>query len=115
RLTPKGVADTSIPWVYITQAPPTLFKAGAPEYPKIIQDGERAMLASGIADPTVGYYSPTDSGKGTSLTHKMIDAFNDIVSGRRSLSDYDQLVKDWRSAGGDKIRTEYQEAIAASK
>jgi len=39
----------------------------------------------------------------------------DIVTGRRPLSDYDQLIKDWRSAGGDQIRTELEQAIAASK
>ena len=35
-----------------------------------------------------------------------------IAAGRKSMSDLDQLVKDWKAQGGDKIRDEYQKAIA---
>ena len=43
----------------------------------------------------------------------MADGVADIVVGRGQLSDLDNLVKDWRSNGGDKSRAEYQEALAA--
>ncbi len=39
----------------------------------------------------------------------------DIVVGRRPLSDSDQLVKDYLTNGGEQIRKEFQDAIAASK
>jgi hypothetical protein len=31
------------------------------------------------------------------------------------MSDYDQLLAEWRSGGGDAIRSEYETAYAASK
>jgi len=36
------------------------------------------------------------------------------VAGRRPTSDYDQVVSEWRGGGGDQIRTELEQAIAAS-
>jgi hypothetical protein len=30
------------------------------------------------------------------------------------MSDYDQLVSDWRAAGGDTIRNEFEQAYAAA-
>jgi putative aldouronate transport system substrate-binding protein len=36
-----------------------------------------------------------------------------IVTGRAPLSDFDQVVSDWRSAGGEQMRAEYQQAYAA--
>jgi hypothetical protein len=37
-----------------------------------------------------------------------------MVVGRRPLTDYDQVVKDWQTNGGEVIRKEYQDSIAAS-
>jgi hypothetical protein len=37
-----------------------------------------------------------------------------MVVGRRPLSDYEQVVKDWQTNGGETIRKEYQESIAKS-
>ncbi|MBV8086320.1 MAG: sugar ABC transporter substrate-binding protein, partial [Chloroflexi bacterium] len=63
----------------------------------------------------IGLYSPTDTSKGAQLTQKFFDGIGSIVRGDSPLAQLDQLQKDWRSAGGDQIRTEYQQAYAASK
>ena len=44
----------------------------------------------------------------------MIDGITDIVAGRRPIADYDQLVKDWQSGGGEQIRKELQDALTAA-
>jgi hypothetical protein len=36
----------------------------------------------------------------------------DIVTGRRPIGDLSQLVADWRSKGGDKMRAEFEQALA---
>jgi hypothetical protein len=33
------------------------------------------------------------------------------MTGRSPLSDFDALVKDWASQGGDQIRAQYQQAL----
>ena len=38
----------------------------------------------------------------------------DIVVGRRPLSDFDQVIKDWQDNGGELVRKEYAESIAAA-
>ncbi|MGH2468922.1 MAG: hypothetical protein ACRDGF_02525 [Chloroflexota bacterium] len=55
-------------------------------------------------------YAPTQLEKGVVIDHTFASGVGDIVAGRRPLSDFDQLVKDWKSGGGDEIRTEYQQA-----
>ena len=40
------------------------------------------------------------------------DGIDDIITGRRSMSDYDQLVNDWRSGGGETIRREYLDELS---
>ena len=52
--------------------------------------------------------------KGFTLTQALNDGLTDIVVGRRPLSDYDQLVKDWQTNGGEQVRKEFAESIAAS-
>ena len=40
---------------------------------------------------------------------------SDIIQARRPMSDLDSLVGDWRNSVGDKMRGEFQDAIAAAK
>ena len=42
----------------------------------------------------------------------MMDGITDVIAGRRRLEDYDGLVKDWASSGGDQIRKELADAMA---
>ena len=44
----------------------------------------------------------------------MTDGITDLVLGRRPLSDYDQLVKDWQTNGGEQIRKEFMDALATT-
>jgi len=48
------------------------------------------------------------------LSQALTDGITDVLAGRRPLSDFDQLVKDWQNNGGNQMRTELQQAIAAA-
>jgi putative aldouronate transport system substrate-binding protein len=85
------------------------------EYATNIQEDEKAMADVAITDPTLGFYSQTYSGQQALLDQALSDGVSDIVIGRSQLTDLDGLLKDWRTNGGDKGRTEYQDAIAAAK
>jgi putative aldouronate transport system substrate-binding protein len=112
-LTAQGKADTTVPWAYITQGPNALYFPTAPEYPQVMQDAEKAMLPYAQIDPTSTLYSPTFASKGTVLQQMVYNGIGEVVLGRAPVSSLDQLLKDWKAQGGDQMRSEFEQAIAA--
>lgn len=108
--TAQGKGDTTIPWGYLGAGPQVRYNATTPDATKYAYEGEKALIPLGIPDPTVGLYSETFVDRSPVLTTNFMDGIGDIMAGRRPLSDYDQLVSQWRSAGGNRMRTEYQKA-----
>ncbi len=104
-----------MPWQYITQGPNALYFPTAPEYPQVMQDAEKAMLPFAQIDPTSTLYSSTFASKGSILNQLVYNTVGEVVLGRQPVSAIDQLIKDWRSQGGDQIRGEYEQAIADAK
>ena len=76
---------------------------------------ELAMAAVGIQDPTPNLYSPSFANLNATLQQGVNDGISEIVQGRRPVGDLDQVIADWRTKGGDKIRGEFQDALAATK
>jgi putative aldouronate transport system substrate-binding protein len=68
-----------------------------------------------VADVTLGYYSPTQAASaGKQAEQAFLDGLNNILVARDPLSNFDQLVKDWQNSAGNKIKQEYNDAIAAA-
>jgi putative aldouronate transport system substrate-binding protein len=112
--TDSGNADANlVPWKYIVQHPQVAYAAGLPDYGKAATDFERIAIPLGVGDPTLGFSSSTSDSKGASLTQAINDGLLGILSGRQPLSDYDDMVKTWQANGGQQIRAELQQAIAA--
>ena len=105
----------SVPWKYIVQRPQVAFWPGVPDYAKAATDFEKAAIAVGVTDPTLGYSSAMLDNKGVPLFQTLTDGITDVLAGRRPLTDFDQLVKDWQDNGGNTIRTELEQSIAAAK
>jgi putative aldouronate transport system substrate-binding protein len=115
QFTDKGQADF-MPWRNIVAPAPVAFlPVQAPEFPTLLQDWEKQLLAVGVEDASVGLVSRTYAQKGATANRTLGDGFNDIVAGRRPLSDYDALVKDWLSTVGTTAKTEYEQAYAAAQ
>jgi putative aldouronate transport system substrate-binding protein len=113
--TPAGISDAGyVPWRYISQHPYVQYQADLPNYAKISFDAEQVQVAAGVLDPTLGFYSPTNYTKGSVAEMNFRQAVVDVAVGRRPFSDWDQIVKDWRSAAGDQVRKEYLDAFAAA-
>ena len=68
-----------------------------------------------VEDATLGLYSATQASKGVQLIQPFGDGITDIVTGRRPLSDLDTLLREWKSAGADTMKTEYEKAYAATQ
>ena len=94
---------------------PVFYDPNDAEFVRVAYADQQTMVPVLVSDPSVGLYSPTDATKGGQLTQTFSDGLGDIVKGRSPLTAVDQLVKDWRTAGGDQMRVEYQEAYAASR
>jgi putative aldouronate transport system substrate-binding protein len=114
-LNERGNMDANyVPWKYVVQHPQVIYVPDIPNYAKTLAEAEQFLIPAGIADPTLGFYAPTSSAKGPVLNQAVGDAVQEIIGGRRALTDFDQVVKDWASGGGDQIRKEFEEAIAAA-
>ncbi|MBV9322590.1 MAG: extracellular solute-binding protein [Chloroflexi bacterium] len=112
-LTAQGQADTTVSWRYMAQRPQILFDANDPEFARVAHADEETIIPVIIPDPSLGLISTTNQSKSGVLLKNFTDALVDFVVGRRPLSDYDSLVSDWRSNGGEQMRTEFQQAYAA--
>lgn len=104
-----------IAWQTIISPPAVLFDGLDPGFVKVAHPIETAAHELAITDPTVGLYSNAQATKGASLTQAMVDGVNQILFGRAPVSSLDDLVKTWKSTGGDQIRAEYEDALAKSK
>ncbi|MBV9596846.1 MAG: extracellular solute-binding protein [Chloroflexi bacterium] len=104
----------SVPWKYLTQHPQVAFWPGIPDYAQAAIDYEKAVIPIGVQDPTIGLSTPTLDKQGVPLLQTLQDGLFDLLTGRRPLSDYDQIVKDWQNGGGNQIRQELQQVIASN-
>ena len=104
----------NMPWRYMAQRSQVMYNANYPEITKLQADAESSLIPLGVADATLGYYSSTNTSKATPLKLRFNDGLGEILQGRRPLSDLDQLVRDWQSGGGEDIRKEYLDGMAAA-
>jgi putative aldouronate transport system substrate-binding protein len=115
-LTDRGNADANqVPWKYVMQRPQVMYLPDIPNYARTLYDVEHALIPIGVADPSLGLYSPTASSKGVTADQTWYENLADIIAGRRPMSDYDGLLKDWQNTAGNQVRTELQQAYASSQ
>jgi putative aldouronate transport system substrate-binding protein len=115
-LTANGSVNVNSLWTYIVQPPQVYYNATNPrEFATMMQNGNRSMIGVGVEDPVATLYSETHSSRGSVVNQGFLAAMGDVIAGRRPLSDYDNLLRDWQTGGGNQIRTEFEQALAASK
>ncbi|MFG3137014.1 extracellular solute-binding protein [Streptomyces sp. NPDC048211] len=115
-LTKQGTQDVTVPWKFMASAVPAVFSADSEQGVRHVHDAFTKMIPMMEQDPTLQYSSPTWDSKGSgSLYTLKSDALKDIISGRKSMSAYDQLVKDYLAKGGEKARGEFEEAFQKGK
>ena len=92
-----------------------LYYPGLQDFGKVNQQAQQALLAFGTEDPTWGTFSQTYLSNGRSMETTFGDGVNGIITGRRPIAQYDQLVEDWQTGRGDAIRREYIDQLAAAR
>jgi putative aldouronate transport system substrate-binding protein len=115
-LTEQGRSELTAVWRYVSSPAYALFSANrSQEFAQVSYAAEQAMIAAMDLDPTLGLYSATAASSGQLAQDTFMSGVSDIVQGRRPIGDMDGLVSDWKSKVGDKMRGEFQDAIAAAK
>ncbi|MFC4138742.1 MULTISPECIES: hypothetical protein [unclassified Microbacterium] len=109
--TPAAAGDTTVPWKYIAAPSPVLYLPGQEQIIRKTHATYSALIPIGVEDPTGTLFSPTNAQKGGTIKQPVSDAAQDFIAGRKSLDDVKAAIKTWRSAGGDKIRKEYEKAL----
>jgi putative aldouronate transport system substrate-binding protein len=115
QVTEKGQPDLFIPWPNLGSPASVLYNARSPEYARVMHPDASAIQSMGIQNPVVGLYSKTNAERASALNQKIGDGLLDIIFGRADVNSFDQLVKDWRGAGGDQIRSEFEQALQAGR
>lgn len=106
-----GITQTVLGIRYIVDAPDVIFIPGNPDATRKSYEYQSSIIPTSVADPTLSLFSDTWSRKQGQLGTIINDAQNDILSGRKPVSTWDDVVKQWRSTGGDQVRTEFEEAL----
>lgn len=81
-------------------------------------DLQKDTIAIGIDDPTSSptpLFSSTAISKSAQLSSIVSDGITDIITGRKDMKSFDDMVKDWKSRGGNTVRQEYEEAYSKNK
>jgi len=96
--------------------------AASPAYTPGFEDITRRLYAYDVEimkNPaplvTDGLYSATVTTKGAAANTAITNVMNDIIMGRKKVSDWDAAVKTWRNNGGDQVRAEYEKAFSQKK
>lgn len=108
-----GTRELTVPWDKLAANPPVVYNAGGgKEYTDYAHAALASLLPIALPDPTVGYRSETSDKDGTKIAQPFADLVKDIVNGRAEVSEIDAALDEWRAAGGDRIRGEFEAAIA---
>jgi putative aldouronate transport system substrate-binding protein len=114
-LTDQGRTELTAVWRYVSSPAYALFSANrSQEFAQVSYAAEQAMIAAMELDPTLGMYSATAASQGQLAQDALLSGVSDIIQGRRPIGDVDGLVAEWRQKAGDKMRGEFQDAIAAA-
>lgn len=115
-MTDQGRTELTAVWRYVSSPAYALFSPNrSQEFAQVSYAAEQAMIAAMDVDPTLGLYSATAASQNPIAQDTLMAGVSDIIQGRRPLSDLDSLVTEWRQKVGDKMRGEFQDALAASK
>jgi putative aldouronate transport system substrate-binding protein len=111
--TKTGTANTVIPIRYFADAPYSIYQPGRPDDADTQHAYQEKVLAKSISNPVIGLFSNTFATKNAVIEKKFNDGVKEIIQGRKDLATLDDLLKSWRSEGGDGMRQEYQDQLQA--
>ncbi len=110
QLNDKGRADRSaLTYPFLSEN--YFFYPGIPGEAERAQKFNEEMAKVAVANPTAGIYSEASAETGATTSQLIADMYTEVVTGRADIDQWDQVIEDWRSRGGDDQRAEFEEAI----
>lgn len=110
----RGRADMSA-LVYPFLSENSFFYPGFPNDAAAAQKLNEQMAQIAVTNPAAGIVSETATQQGAVLSQLGIDRVTAIITGRASPDSLADYINEWKNRGGDQIRHELQEGIAANK
>lgn len=110
-LTETGLRETVIPIRYFADCPAPIYQPGRPDDAKIQHAYQEQIIPRAVQNPTIGLFSDTNATDGAILTDNFEAVRDEVIQGRKPLSDLDGALDEWRSKGGDQIRSEYEDQL----
>jgi putative aldouronate transport system substrate-binding protein len=109
--TQTGVAQTALGIRYLVDAPDVIFIPGSPEATHKSYEYQASIIPTSIKDPQTGFVlQHVVAQAGPTRHHHQQRA--ERHSGRpQPVSAWDDVVKQWKAAGGDKVRAELENAL----
>ncbi len=98
--------------IYMCDAARVLYSAGRGDVVEAAHEHQLAVTEKSQTDATLGLYSETATRRFGSLQGTLASVEQDIVLGRRPVSDWRGAVEEFMSGGGETIRDEYAAAYA---
>lgn len=97
---------------YVMVASPTATIAH-PDYPEVAKAQVEWQQRMGAFTKKSSFYGMqiTEPSRYTNLSNDFEQLEDDIVRGRKKISDMQQAVSDWKSKGGDKLRDWYKKLL----
>lgn len=84
-----------------------------PELAVEIQKVALEAIAIGVDNPVRTVYSETQTGEGATLDQFAQDTITAIVTGREPVDTLGAKIDEWKTRGGDKVRSELEDALAS--
>ncbi|MEZ3180926.1 extracellular solute-binding protein [Streptomyces pimonensis] len=114
--TKAGEVDnvSNLPFRYLAEGPQVLFVPGMPEVVRSLHDWQQKVIPVAIRNASYGLQSATWTKQGSTLERMMNDTITAIIAGRTPMSEYDAVMKRWRSQGGDRVAEEFAKEHAAN-
>jgi putative aldouronate transport system substrate-binding protein len=111
-VTEKGRSELQLSVKYMAQGPWVHFNAKDSDVSQAQYDASMELGPTAVHNPVEGLFSETASRKGRQIGSTLGDLETDILQGRKPVSDWSKGVEAWKKGGGDKMRDEYQQALA---
>lgn len=96
-------------------APAYFYFPADPQKGREVQQIMEKRAAHYLPDPTWNLSSAVFMQKMGPLQNIVDDAIRGIITGKNPLSDWDETIKRWKSAGGDASRADFEKEFASAK